>query len=181
MRGFVAGTSAFCFRFARMHDGFEKRTGRQDHGTGSVERITGDADACDLVAVCFDRFDSFLTECQILLQFDPILHFELICLFVGLRARAVHGWPFATVQHPEMNPGGVDHTTHFAAERIDFADNLSLGDSPDGRIAAHLCDGVAIHRQQCRFRPEPRRCEGGFGPRMTGTNHDHIEIINTLK
>ena len=130
-----------------MHDGFEKRAGGQDHRAGSIERITGDANAGDFAAVGFNRFDSFLAECQIFLQLHAMLHFELIRFFVRLSPRTVHGRTFATVEHPEMNPGGINHAAHFAAERIDFADNLALGNSSDRRIAAHLRDRVAIHRQ----------------------------------
>ena len=130
-----------------MHDGFEKRAGGQDHRAGLIERITGDSDAGDFAVVGFNRFDGFLAERQIVLQLNPVFHLKLIRFFVRLSPRTVHGRTFATVEHPEMNPGGINHAAHFAAERIDFADNLALGNSSDRRIAAHLCDRVAIHRQ----------------------------------
>ena len=52
----------------------------------------------------------------------------------------------ASVMHP-----------HRAAQGVDLADDLALGDATDRRVAAHLADGVAVHRQQGGAQAHPRR------------------------
>ena len=60
----------------------------------------------------------------------------------------MHGRALGAVEHAELDAGGVDDLAHLAAEGVDLADDLPLGDAADGRVAAHLGDGVGIHREQ---------------------------------
>jgi hypothetical protein len=107
-----------------------------------------------------------------------VLHEKLVGLFVGLRAGAVHRRTFAPVEHSELDRGGIDGAPHFAAERIDLANDLPLGNSPDGRVAAHGADRVARHRQERGFCSHPRGCERRFDPRVTGADNNDVELIN---
>src|SRR6266404_5012774 len=52
------------------------------------------------------------------------------------------------VQHAELNACGIDHFAHLAAERIDFAHDLPLGDTADGWVAAHLGNSIGAHGQE---------------------------------
>jgi len=92
----------------------------------------------------------------------------------------VHGRAFATVEHAELNACGVDRLAHHAAEGVDFSDNLPLANAANGRVAAHLADGVAIGGQQRGFDPHARHArsgQGGFGASMAGANDNQIEIV----
>ena len=108
-----------------------------------------------------EPFDQFLPQRQIRLLLDPPLHGELVELLVGLGARRVHRRALGRVQHAELNAAGVDALAHHAAERVDLANDLPLGDAADGRIAAHLGDGVGVHASAGRSRgpavPRPSR------------------------
>src|SRR5260370_11404714 len=105
-----------------------------------------------------------------------MLHRELVELLVCLGARRVHRRALRLVEHAELDSAGVDALAHLAAEGIDLADNLSLGDAADGRVAAHLRDGVGAHRQERGAQPHPgggqRRLDAG----MPGADDDHVEI-----
>jgi hypothetical protein len=90
----------------------------------------------------------------------------------------VHRGPFATVQHAELDSGGVDHAAHLAAQGVDLADNLPLGHAADGRIAAHLGHGVAVHREQHRLRAQPGRGECGFAPGMSGADDGDVVVVD---
>ena len=99
-----------------------------------------------------DRFgqqilDDFLPQRQSWLLFDQAFDFLLIGLLVGLGPRAVHGRAFAAVQHAELNAGGVDRPAHQPAQGVDLAHDLPLGHAADGRVAAHLADGIAVRGQ----------------------------------
>ena len=74
-------------------------------------------------------------------------------------------------------PRGVDDLAHFAAEGVDLADDLPLGDAADGRIAAHLGDGVGVHGQQDGVQPEPGGGQGRFDAGMAGADDDDVELI----
>ena len=75
---------------------------------------------------------------------------------------------------------GVGEHAHHAAERVDLADDLPLGHSADRRIAAHLADGVAVHRQQRGAQAHPRRGQGRLEPGMPRAHHDDIESVRIL-
>ena len=65
---------------------------------------------------------------------------------VGLRAQRANGGTLSCVEHPELNARGVDHLRHLTAERIDLADEMTLRNSADRRIAGHLADTLQIAR-----------------------------------
>ena len=115
-------------------------------------------------------FDDFLPQREVRLLFDEPLDFDLIRFLVGLGPRAVHRRAFAAIEHAELNAGGVDRPAHRAAEGVDLADDLPLGDAADRRVAAHLADGVAIGRQQRGARPQPRGRQRRLGAGMAGAD-----------
>ena len=71
-----------------------------------------------------------------------VLQVQLVPLAVGLTARRAHGLAFGGVEPAELNAGTVRGQTHFAAQGVDFLDELALADTADGRITAHLPDRV---------------------------------------
>jgi hypothetical protein len=77
-----------------------------------------------------------------------------------------------------MDPGSVDYLPHFAAEGIDFSDDLALGNTSDCRIAAHLCHSIAIHGQQGSPGTDASGCQSCFHTRVACSNHNNIKIIN---
>ena len=111
--------AAGSLRLARVHDRLEKRPRRDDHCSRAVQGTTPDADekrrrekrrerrarVGGIVGVIGSSLSSLvsrlnplhhlLPQRQPLRLLDHPLHQELICLFVGLGARAVHGSPFA--------------------------------------------------------------------------------------
>ncbi len=118
--------------------------------------------------VVFDQNLGDLT----LLHVEPFLTLarrlepELIGFLVALRARAPHAGALGGVQHAELDAGGVGVDSHLAAERVDLAHHLSLGQSADGWVARHLADGVQVHGQEQRLashaRGSQRRLDAGM-------------------
>ena len=89
----------------------------------------------------------------------------------------MHRRALAAVEHAELDAGGVDGLAHHAAQGVDLADDLPLGDAADGRVAAHLGDGVAVRRQQAVPRPEPRRRQRRLDAGMAGADHEHVVLV----
>jgi hypothetical protein len=53
---------------------------------------------------------------------------------------------------------------------------MSLGDSPDGRVAAHLADRVRIERDQSRAGADARRDVSGFAAGVTCADYDYLKL-----
>ena len=73
---------------------------------------------------------------------------------------------------------GVDDLAHLAAQGVDLADDLPLGDAADGRVAAHLGDGVGVHGQEHSAQAHAGGRQGGLDAGMAGPDDDHIEIVS---
>ena len=71
---------------------------------------------------------------------DESLDFGGVGVFVALSARATHRGAFRRVEHLEHDARCIGSESHEAAERIDFANHLALGQSADGRVATHRAD-----------------------------------------
>jgi hypothetical protein len=74
---------------------------------------------------------------------DPS-HPLAIAPFVRLGPRGLNGWALACIQSTELNPTFVDRTPHLPTERIDFANEMTLADSPDRRVARHLAYAASV-------------------------------------
>jgi hypothetical protein len=111
------------------------------------------------------------------LLFHTPLGGELVLFLIALSSGRVHGRAFGPIQHAKLDPGLVGEQTHDAAKCIDFADDLSLGHSADGRIAGHLRDGVSIHCQQDSAHPEPSCGQCCLDAGMASADNRNIEFV----
>ena len=118
-----------------------------------------------------------MPQVQILLVFDGEFDPVLIRLFISLSARAVHRWPFAHIQHAELDTAGIDGSAHQAAHGVDLTDDVPFGNAADGRIAAHLANGVQIRGQQRRVRAHAGRSGSSFSTGVSGTDHQHVIVV----
>ena len=66
---------------------------------------------------------------------------------------------------------------HLAPERVDLPHDLPLGDSADGRVAAHLADRVEVHRHERGLGPHAGRRQRRLAPRVARSDHHDIEIV----
>ena len=115
-----------------------------------------------------------LHDTQIRLGLQHLAHANAVLLLVALRARRPHRRPAAGVQKPELNADRIGHFAHHAAERIDLANQVPLGDSPHRRIAGHLRNQVQIHGDHGRAQPHARTGARRLAAGMPGTHHHHV-------
>ncbi len=98
-------------------------------------------------------------------------------LLVHLRARRPDGRAAAGIEQAELDSDRVRHFAHDAAERIDLAHQMALGDSADRRIAGHLGDQVEVHRDhggaQAHAGAGPRRLAAGVAG---ADDHDVVTL-----
>ena len=67
---------------------------------------------------------------------------------VALGTRTPHGRSLGTVQHTELDGGLVCHQPHVSSQGVNLSDDLSLGNTPYGRVTTHLPDFVHVHCNQ---------------------------------
>ena len=63
------------------------------------------------------------------------LHGGAVKRAVGLRARPMHGGPFASVQQAKLDARGICHAPHQPVQRINFANQMPLANAANGRVA----------------------------------------------
>ena len=72
--------------------------------------------------------------------------------------------------------GAVGDQARESAQRIDFANNLALGNAADGGVAAHLGNFVHIHRDEAGFCTHAGCCRCCLATGVTGSDDHHIVI-----
>jgi len=58
---------------------------------------------------------------------------------------------------------------------------VALRQAPDRWVAAHLADGIEIHRQKKRLTSHSSGRESGLYPSVASPNHDYIVILREDK
>ena len=115
----------------------EEGTGGDDHrpgvhGAAVAQQHSGDAP----IGADLERRDFRLLDTQVRLLLQHLAHADAVQLLVHLRARRPHGGPRRGIEQAELNPDRIRHLAHDAAESVDLAHQVALGDSADGGVAA---------------------------------------------
>ena len=111
---------------------------------------------------------------------EEVLDVGGVLVFVGLGAGGLDGRAFGAVEHAELDAGGVDGVAHEAAEGVDFADHLALGQAADGGIAGHAADGQGVHgdhRHSAAVAEDVGGGPGGLRAGMAAADDEDVEGI----
>jgi phosphoribosylamine--glycine ligase len=111
---------------------------------------------------------------QVWLFLEHFSHADSILAFVHLGARTPDGRTTARVKQPKLDAHSVCHFTHRTAQRINFPDQVPLGDASNRRIARHLGNQVEVHSHHCRFETHPGARSRGFAAGMSGPDDDYF-------
>ncbi len=74
----------------------------------------------------------------------------------------------------ELDTDRVGHLAHDAAQRVDFAHQVSLGYAADSGIAGHLRDEINVERVKRGPQPHARRSHSGFATGMAGADYNDV-------
>jgi hypothetical protein len=173
----ATGGSGF---LATMDQTTEEGPGGQHHRTRSEAASVEQRDASDMAVMHLEVVDFALDDLEVGLRRDRCLHGFAIELAVGLGAGSANGRALAAIEDAELDARLVGDPAHETIERIDLADEVTLAEPTDGRIAAHLTDGRALVGDQCRGDAEARRGGRGFRPGMAAADNDDIEVAHDL-
>ena len=134
-------------------------------------------DSADPAALLKELHHLPLLQVQPRLRFEHLLHAQPVKVAIGLGPRRPHRRALFGVEHPELDAGGVDIARHLAAEGVDLADQVPLGQTADGRIARHLPAHVQMQRQQQGSAPHAHRRERRLAAGMAGTDDDDLVVV----
>ena len=118
-----------------------------------------------------------LKQHQVGLVFKAMPNGLPVQLAVGLAAGGAHGRSLAGIQTAELDAGAVCRAAHFTPQGIDFLHQVSLADTADRRVTAHLAEGFYIVGQQQGTCATTRRGQRGLGTGVAATDHDHLEML----
>ena len=143
----LAATPRRKVRQPDMDQPLEKRAGREnDSPRGNLRAVTrhetGHGGALREQSV-----HRALRHVEPRLVVQSVLHRMTIELFIALDAERPHRRTLARVEHPELDAGAIRVASHFAAQRVDFLDEMAFRDPAHSRVAGHLRDFVHLHRQ----------------------------------
>lgn len=119
----------------------------------------------------------FLAHEEVRTGEDVLLHDLQVLRPVDLGPAGAHGRALAGVQDAELDPGLIRPFAHHSAQRVDFFDHLTFGQSADGRIAGQVSDAVHIDGQKQGLHAHVRRGHGGFASGVPGTDDDDVENL----
>ena len=125
--------------------------------------------------------DLGLLDLEIGLALEHLAHLEPVLLLVALRAGRPDGGTARGVEQTELDADRVGDFAHDAAEGVDFAHQVSLGNAADGRIAGHLRDQIDVEREQRGAQPHARGSHGGFAAGMAGADNDYVVLFGVLQ
>ncbi len=73
---------------------------------------------------------------------------KLIGLLVTLGARRLDRWSLGFIEEAELYSRYVCIDRHLSTQGIDFPNDLTFGLAADGRITAHLGNGIYVSGQE---------------------------------
>src|ERR1017187_4818338 len=115
-----------------------------------------------------------LLDAQIGFVFEYFPHPEAIQLLVHLRPRRPHGGTTRRIQQAELDAYRIGNFPHDAAQGIDLAHEVTLGDAADGRVAAHLRDQVQVHSDHGGAQANARAGSRGFTAGVAGADDNDV-------
>ena len=134
-------------RQANVHQTIEKRTRRQDHGSGLEYQTDLSTRPNHTVALQNQIIHGLLEDHQIFLILQDHPHRTPVQGSIRLSARCPDCRSFGTIQDPELNARLVRGPRHGAAKGINFLDQMPFTNPANGRVTGHLTQGVQIMGQ----------------------------------
>ena len=148
-----------------------------DHSLGPVFRTQIGADTGNSPVFRQNFRNLCLLQLQMLLLFQRVLHVLLIPPPVRLGTERMDRGALAPVQHPVLDAAGICRQAHFAAQSIQFPDQMALAGAADGGIAGHIAHCVQIDGKQDGVQAQPGCGQSGLNARVARADDRHIAIF----
>ena len=179
LRGRFPIPAAGVLHLADMRQAVQKSSGGDNHGAGLDGAAVAQLNARDAAVPNGKRRHFGLLDPKVGLLLENFAHADAVHLLIHLRARRPDGGAAAGVEKAELDADGVGELAHDAAEGVDLAHQVPLGDASDGGVARHLRDQVEVHGDHGGAETHARASAGGFAPGVTGADdHDVVTLVH---
>ena len=118
-----------------------------------------------------------MLDLEVGLGLENLAHFQAVGLLVTLGAGRPDGGAARGVEQAELDADGIGDFGHDAAEGVDLANDVSLGDAADGRVAGHLRDEIGIESEQGGAQAHAGSGHGSFAAGVTGSDYGNVELF----
>ena len=159
----------------------QKGAGGQHHGRRREPQAGAGDHAADLAALDDQVIDLLLKQVEVGLLFERGPDEGAVQGAVGLGTGGAHGGAFGCVQGAELDARVVGGAGHQAAERVDLLDQMPLADAADGRVAAHLTQGVDVLRHQQGAQTHAGRGQRRLGARVAAADDDDVVAMGLFQ
>ena len=98
---------------------------------------------------------------------------------VNLCPGGPHRRALAGIEDAELYPATVRGARHDPAEGVYLLHQVPFADTPDGRVARHLPQGIDTVGQQQGIGAHTRGRQGSLGPGMAPADDDYVVFVFT--
>ena len=175
VRGRIAGTASFLILQSHVDASAEEGADSHHHAGGLDANPDAGHHPAHCVPLDDEVGDRLLEQREAGRAFEHAADVPAVERAVDLSAGRAHRGTLARVEGAKVDPAVVGGHRHRPAERVDLLDEVSLADPADGRIAAHLPEGLDALREQQRLRPGAGRGERRLGAGMAAADDDDVE------
>ena len=100
--------------------------------------------------------------------------------FIALAAGGPYRRAAAKVEGLGLERGKIGVAAHFAAQGVELADQVALGEAANRRVARHPRQGVEAGGNQGRFNTHPGGGKRCLAAGMTAADHDDAKIMGSF-
>ena len=142
---------------AEVNASAQERSGCDDDSASTKATAVGRLDSGDPRATFIEEqiCDHALRELEKRELLEQVADSAAIERAIALSARSPHRGALRAIQHAELDRGTIGSAAHDAAQGIDFADDGTLRNAADGRVAGHLANRFEVGGKQQSVGGEP--------------------------
>lgn len=155
--------------------------GARAHVSAGAARYAAHAHSAAGGAFDLDGGDLRLHKGEIFLSFERVLHKEAVCGAVRLHPLRAHRRAASGVERAALHGHAVRRVAHFAAERVELEDEVTLSASPDGGIARHISDRVERYCEHRAREPAASAGESRLDSGVTRADDDYVKAVFHLR
>ena len=122
----------------------QKRTRGEHHGTTAKTHAHLGHGADHPVALHHQVIHRLLEQPQVGLVFQDAADRGFVQNSVGLCSGGAHSGALAAVEDAELDAAFVGGQGHGATQSVDLFDQVAFANAPNGRVAAHLAQGLNV-------------------------------------
>ena len=164
-----------------MHEAAHEGSRTQDHRAGTQFEMELGLDSADSIVFHQERGGVSLVKINSGGGLQQVLHAELVGLLIALGPRCAHARSLPGIEESPLDRGGIGIQSHRSAQGIDLADHVSLPETSDGGVAAHLANGVQVLGQDRNLGAKAGRRQGGLHAGVPGAHHQDVVLFGITK